>query len=142
VWRGSGSVTLDNGEDFEPVFAMLMTTREDILERVARIPIMAQDPGSGSATHDNGEDFAPVFAMLMTTREDILERVARIPIMTQDPGSRILIRNVTCVCHAHDNEGGYLGEGGEDPDHGVVHSQHVAQHRHHHQRRNRRKTLT
>ncbi len=28
---------------------MLMTTREDILERVARIPIMAQDPGSGFA---------------------------------------------------------------------------------------------
>jgi hypothetical protein len=37
---GSGSAIHDHvGEDFEPVLAMLMTTREDILERVARILI-------------------------------------------------------------------------------------------------------
>ncbi len=32
------------GEDFEPVFAMLMTTREDIVERVARITIKHRVP--------------------------------------------------------------------------------------------------
>jgi hypothetical protein len=87
-----------------PVFAMLMTSSEDILERVVNLPIMGL---STCVCHAHSEDTLrrvpvarisimrlPVFAMLMTSSEDILERVVNLPIMDLS----------TCVCLAHDHK--------------------------------------